>query len=343
MSLLRWSPLLIALVASGSTCRGTSDLNDPKPEPSAAPKPAEVNLPGVDLGQLTARERKDWSSQVTELLAPCPEAPVSIAQCVQENRPCKACLPAAQFLLKQVQAGRSKKERDDAFAARFDPKKVKTLSTDGSPEAGPPDAPVTIVEWADFECPACRAFYPELEKLVHRFPGQVRLVYKFYPLPAHTHGEIAARAAAAADKQGKFWEMHHTLFDHQDRLEQADLETYAKQLKLDLPKFRADFTSDDVTTRITKDKKQGEGVGIGGTPTIYINGREVPLEALNDPPQDLEDWVKLDLELLGKTPAAPKAPAPPGSTAPAAGSAAPAAGSAAPSTSAAPSAGPIKK
>src|SRR5262249_9023002 len=169
------------------------------------------------------RERREWAAQVSELLAPCPEVPVSIAQCVSENRPCKTCLPAAQLLLKQVQAGKAKKEREDAFHARFDAGKTKTLVTGGSPEMGPPDAVVTVVEWADFECPFCRAFYPVLDELVQKYPTQVRLVFKYYPLSAHPHGEISARAALAASAQGKFWPMHHLLFANQEHLAHTDL------------------------------------------------------------------------------------------------------------------------
>jgi protein-disulfide isomerase len=340
LAFLRWSPLLIALVASGSNCRGSSDQDEPKPEAQPSAKAVVLNLPGIDLTSLTDRERRDWSSQVSETLAPCPESPVNLAQCIQENRACKACLPAAKFLFKQVQAGRTKKEREDAYAARFDPKKVRALPTDGSPELGPGDATVTIVEWADFECPTCRAFYPILDKLVHRFPGQVRLVYKFYPLPIHAHGEISSRAGVAAFRQGKFWEMHHALFDNQERLEQQDIEGYAKALKLDMPKFRADIGSEDTVNHIQRDKKLADEINLEGTPTIFINGREVELTRLTEPEQDLEDWVKLDIELAGKTPSPP----PPASAAPAAGTVAPSATpSAAPNASAAPSAGPTKK
>ncbi|XXX75298.1 thioredoxin domain-containing protein [Sorangium sp. So ce134] len=343
MSFLRWMPPLLALLSIGVTgCPGNSGSSEPKPAP--APE-VSVSLPGVDTSSLTPRERREWAAQVSELLSPCPDTPVNIAQCVKEQRSCKACLPAAQLLLEQVKQGRSKKEREDAFRMRFDANKVKTLVTDGSPEMGPPDAPVTIVEWADFECPFCRLMSPLLEGLVKRFDGQVRLVFKFYPLQAHVHGEPAARAAIAALNQGKFWEMHHLLFENQDKLEQADIERYAQRLKLDLVKFRADLVSTETKARIEKDKKQAEEVGLEGTPLIYINGREVDLQLLTNPGEDLEDWVKLDLELLGKTPrpappksaggepGAPDAP-PSGSTTPAA-SATPAAGGSAPAGSAA--------
>ena len=296
MPLLRTSPFLFAAVMFGASTCSKPDAGETKP--AATP---EVTLKGVDTSPLTPRERHDWAGQVSELLAPCPDTPVSIAKCVSENRPCKACLPAAQLLLKQVQAGKPKKDREEAFHARFDAGKTKTIVTDGSPEMGAPDAIVTIVEWADFECPFCRAFYPLLEELVHKYPTQVKLIYKFYPLQAHPHGEVAARAAVAALNQGKFWEMHHALFENQEHLEQTDLEKYAKQLNLDVGKFRSEFGSKELGDRIDKDKKQAEELGLDGTPFLFINGRLVNLQLLTNP-EDVADWVKLEIELSGQTP-----------------------------------------
>jgi protein-disulfide isomerase len=297
MPLLRSSVFAAIAVFTGSTC-SKPDSAEVKPAPTVA---AEISLKGVDTSSLTPRERREWSAQVSELLAPCKEVPVNIAQCVTEGRACKACLPAAQFLLKQVQAGRAKKDREDAFHARFDLGKTKTIVTGDSPAIGSPDAVVTIVEWADFECPFCRAFYPVLDELVHKYPTQVRLVFKFYPLQAHAHGEPAAHAAVAALNQGKFWEMHHALFDNQEHLEQPDFERYAKNLGLDLGKFRSDFGSKELAERIDKDKKQAEELGLDGTPFVFINGRFVNLTYLGGQ-DDVADWVKLDIELAGQTP-----------------------------------------
>jgi protein-disulfide isomerase len=295
----RSTSLLIALALLGASSCSKSDPGETK-APIAPTPTADITIKGIDASSLTTRERREWSGQLSELLAPCPEVPVTLVQCIQEQRPCKTCLPAAQFLFKQVQAGKPKKDREEAFHARFDANKIRTVATDGSPEMGPPDAPVTVIEWADFECPFCKVVSPMLDDLVHRFPGQVRLVYKFYPLGVHPHGEPAARAAFAAGNQGKFWEMHHILFQYQEKLEQADLERYARQLNLDLAKFRSDVGSKEASERIEKDKKQADGLGLEGTPFIFINGRAVT--TLTNPYDELLEWVKLDIELAGQVP-----------------------------------------
>jgi thiol-disulfide isomerase/thioredoxin len=328
-------------VLLGAAC-GTKTDPGPTPTTSTTPTTAEVvSLPGIDTSALTPRERREWSAQMTELLAPCPDVPVNLATCIKENRACKACQPAAELMIKLVQNGVAKKDRDELFRGRFDPKAVKTVVTDGSPEKGPPDAVVTIVEWADFECPACMAMSPVLDGLVDRFPGQVRLVYKNYPLKdKHPHAELAAKAAIAAGAQGKFWEMHHKLFAARGRLEQQDIEEYAKGFGLDVARFRADLNAPATIERLEKDVKQAEGLGLQGTPFILINGREANDIFFNDP----EGWVKLDIQLAGQTPkpAPPKASADPSAAASA--SAAPtSSASAAPTSSASAAPQPPKK
>lgn len=344
MLLPRWTPLLVSLfLPFTSACRENSNSSggSAKADASAPEVSSVVSIKGIDTSALTPRERREWSAQISELLSPCPDVPVSIAQCAKEERACKACVPAAQMLLKQVLAGRTKKEREEAYNARFDTKNLRTIPTDGSPEMGAADAVVTIVEWADFECPFCKMVVPILDELTHRFEGQVRLVFKFYPLPAHTHGEIAARAGAAAHAQGKFWEMHHMLFDNQERLELADIERYAKQLGMDMPKFKADFMSAQSVERIEKDKKQADDLGLDGTPMIFVNGRKVNLESLTgNVYEDLEDWLKLDIELAGKV---PRPPPPKASAAASQSAGAPAASADAPPPSTSASAQPKLK
>jgi len=294
MSLIRLAPLfLAALTTFESTCRSSAGAGAAPGGGSADTN--DVNLAGVDTGSLTAREKKDWSTWVSELLAPCPSEPVSVAQCVKESRKCSKCLPAARLLLKQVRAGKSRSQAEEAFFARFAADRIKAVDPSDSPAKGPATAPVTIVEWADFECPHCRHASPVLDKIVDKNGGKVRLVYKFYPLTAHVHGESAARAAVAAMKQGKFWEMHHKLFEHQDALEPRDIEKYARELGLDMAKFKADWESEATADRVSRDRKQGDLLSLSGTPGVYINGREFDL-AKFDMNEDLDDWIAVELE-----------------------------------------------
>jgi protein-disulfide isomerase len=193
-----------------------------------------------------------------------------------------------------VRDGKSRDQIDEAFHNRFDPAKVRNVEIGDAPSRGNPSGAVTIVEFADFECPVCGAVYPVLEKAFEAKKDKVRFVFKFLPLPKHPHAEPAARAAIAAMNQGKFWEMHHKLFENQEHLERSDLEQYARDLGLDMAKFKADFDAKQTTDRIEADRKQADALKVKGTPTIYINGREY------DRSQEIADWVQMDLDLAGE-------------------------------------------
>jgi protein-disulfide isomerase len=267
-------------------------------------KPKTIELAGVETAKLTSREKEQWSTYVSELFAPCSDQPVSIAQCVVEKRKCDSCLPAARFLVKQVASGKTRTQAESAFRTRFAQDTVKTVDPGDAPSKGSLDAPVTIVEWADFECPFCAMAYPLLDSLAERYPTQVRLVFKNFPLAAHEHGEAAARAAVAASRQGKFWEVHHALFQNQKTLDDAGLSKIAREQRLDLKKFDEDRRSEAVADSVSKDRKAGEGLSLTGTPAIFINGRSFDLEHF-DLAEDLGEWVALEIELrTGKPPLA---------------------------------------
>jgi protein-disulfide isomerase len=271
------------------------------PAASQAAEVKDVVLPGVDTSAMTPRERHEWSGAVAEALAPCPNVPVSVAQCVQEARPCGACVEAAKWMARAIRDGASADQVRRGYKDRFDPAAVKTLPIDGSPTKGPDDAPVTIVEFADFECPHCREAVPLVDAVLAAHPGKVRLIYKSYTLPFHVHGEPAARAAFAAGAQGKFWEMEHLLFERQQHLEAADLERYAHALNLDVAKWKSDVDAPATTERIAHDRQLGEEMKLKGTPTIYVNGRELELEQ----EESLESRVAAELGVApSKTPPA---------------------------------------
>jgi protein-disulfide isomerase len=297
--------VLAAFACSG--CRDSSASSASKGAPSSevVPESKDVVLSGIDTSAMTPRERHEWSSLVSFLLAPCPNVPTSVAQCVQEKRPCGSCAQAAKWVAGAVRNGASEDQIQRAYKDRFDPSSAKTIPIDGSPTKGPDDAPVTIVELADFECPHCREAVPVIDATLDAHPGKVRVVYKSYTLAFHTRGEPAARAAFAAGLQGKFWEMEHVLFERQQHLEDADLERYARMLRLDVAKWKSDMEAPAVKERITHDHKLGEDLKVKGTPTIYINGRELVIEQ----EESLEDRVAGE---LGVPPvvAPPPAPAP---------------------------------
>lgn len=289
------SPLLFAMVL-GLTVAACPP--GPREGRHGVTSGSDVALDGVDTSALTPRERREWRGYVDELLAPCRDVAVSIAECVADKRPCPACQPAALYLMHLVRSGRPKTQVLELFDARFDPAKVRTIVIGDSASRGPTNAPVTIVEFADFECPSCALMSEVLDTVVALHPDQIRFVYKHYPISYHPHAHLAARAAVAAQKQGKFWPMHRMCFDHADRLTEADLKRYAAEMGLDLARFEADLNAEHVHRQVDRERKQGDGLGVTGTPTLFINGRDVPLGALDDPVQDLKEWVDVELELV---------------------------------------------
>ena len=195
------------------------------------------------------------------------------------------------------QSGRLEEARA-LYGVRFG-NAVKQVDAADSPARGPADAPVTIMVWSDFECPHCKHTLPIVERVFEKHSPQVRLVHKFYPLRQHLRAEPAARAAIAAQNQGRYWEMERKLFDHQDELTDADLAHYAEELKLDKARFNADLVAERTGKILERDHQDAERAGLSGTPFILINGREFDSAHFHADP-DLDDWVSLEIELLAK-------------------------------------------
>jgi len=139
---------------------------------------------------------------------------------------------------------------------------------------GATEAPVTLVEYGDFECPNCKQAAPVCDLMLKRFAGRLRLVYRHFPLEeVHPHALLAAEAAEAAAAQGKFWEMHDSLFAHQHDLQLPHLRELARELGLDMRRFSTDL-SDHVYLRLVRaHEESGRASGARATPTFFINGR----------------------------------------------------------------------
>ncbi len=148
------------------------------------------------------------------------------------------------------------------------------LERPGEHVRGPADAPVTIVEFGDFQCPACGAEEPVIQKLLQNYPTQVRFVFREFPLSIHENAELAAEAAEAAGAQGKFWEMHDILYKNQENLTLSDILGYAAAIGLDVTTFQADLTAHKYQPVVQKDIADGQALNVQGTPTFFINGKE---------------------------------------------------------------------
>lgn len=150
---------------------------------------------------------------------------------------------------------------------------IMTIPVGDDPAWGPPSAPVTIIEFADFECPVCKESLPVLRQLRDLYPDRVRFVYRDFPLAAHPQARPAAEAAHCAHEQGKFWAYHDALFAQAPDLKPSDYVILAERLGLN----RAEFTSCLAGTRpkaaVAKDLADAQTLGLSGTPTFFVNGR----------------------------------------------------------------------
>jgi protein-disulfide isomerase len=156
---------------------------------------------------------------------------------------------------------------------QFDAELVLPVREDRDHVQGPGSAPVTLVEYGDYECPYCGAAYPIVKELQARVGDELRFVFRNFPIStSHPHAEQAAEAAEAAAAQGRFWEMHDHLYEHQRRLEDDDLRGYAAELGLDVDRFLAELAQHAYAERVREDFMSGVRSGVNGTPTFYVNG-----------------------------------------------------------------------
>lgn len=161
---------------------------------------------------------------------------------------------------------------------------------------GSPDAAITIVEYSDFQCPACAYYFAMTKQLIQEIGDDARLVYRHFPLDSiHPNAKLAAQAAEAAGSQNKFWEMHDLLFERQDQW--SDLSdpketfiNYATELGLDKDQFTASLDSSDIKNAVDEDQSSGFGFGLRGTPTFFVNGVQI------DNPQSYDEFKKIILD-----------------------------------------------
>jgi protein-disulfide isomerase len=152
---------------------------------------------------------------------------------------------------------------------------------------GDANAVVTLEEFGDFECPPCASLQAELKQVEAEYGTRLRVVFRHLPLPMHKHAEAAARASEAAALQGRFWEMHDRLYESQDEWNsscdvQQVFKGYARDLGLDVDRFTKDMNAESVSERIQIDQQRAESIKLSSTPTLFINGRQIPTASLRE-------------------------------------------------------------
>jgi predicted DsbA family dithiol-disulfide isomerase len=175
--------------------------------------------------------------------------------------------------------------RERGVVIHFEPSRV-ALELDGAPSLGAADAPVTLVEFSDFQCPYCRTFYPRLYQLEREFRGELRIVFLQFPLTSiHPHAFKAAEASLCAHDQGRFWQLHDAFFEGQQELALPQLKEKARQVGLAAQSFDTCLDSGKHSARVQAELDQGMKAAVSGTPAIFVNGSfleggALPYEAL---------------------------------------------------------------
>ncbi len=248
-----------------------------------------VRVSGVELDASSTSPRR-LLRLASEQKCPCPQLQESLAECAQSKPPsCVRARFAIRAIVRALSRGQKDEEITTRLLERFGPREPETMALDGTPCRGDDAASVTIVIFSDFQCPFCSLAGPLLEKVLQREKHAVRLCFKHYPLRMHPQARLAAQAAAAAQLQGKFWPMHDRLFTHQQDLTRRDLLDHAKALAMDPKTFSEDLDSDKVMQRVDQDLGEARRLQVRGTPTFFINGRE-----MTDPKtvDDFVDWIE---------------------------------------------------
>jgi len=238
------------------------------------------SLPAVDLSGLSPQQKAAALKLIRGRDCTC-GCGMKVAECRVKDPNCFYSKGLASVIVASLKAGKSEKEAlADAEASRFahapehkvleDPIEVPTA---GAPMTGPADAPITVVEFSDFQCPYCYLATPELQAVLAAYPTQVKLIFKQFPLDIHSQAALAAAAAVAAQKQGKFWPMHDALFASHHDLRRPTILALASAIGLDIKRFEADLDSPEVRKAVEHDMDDGTNSGVMSTPTIFIDGQ----------------------------------------------------------------------
>jgi 2-hydroxychromene-2-carboxylate isomerase len=291
-----------ALVLAGACSKKAAQGQPPKPAPAASP--AGVTNPGqpaaavgppptpFDLGKLDAAKRKVYDQVVGREPSACGQGH-SLLHSVEKDRTCRASFYAVRYVARLADAGAAESEIGEKLELRFRAPRVPPIDVSQAPSLGSPSARVKIVEFADYECTHCKEAQALMHPLLAEYGKDVVLYFKHFPFTQHINALNAARAAAAAQSQGKFWQFHEKIWENSERLFPAVLEGIAKELGLDFQRWYQEVGSEEVRGHVQRDKAEGVALGIRRTPAIFINGRLYNPDELDL--ASLRDWVDEEL------------------------------------------------
>lgn len=281
------------------------------PKPAADPQPAATVAPAVATSPENEALLKSTETFVRKLFAWGPEIKVKLGPLAQSTAADFYVVPVEVTLNDQKENGEVYVSKDgktllrgEIFDMHADPfaDNAAKIHLEGSPSKGPADAKVTVVEFADFECPHCRELYESLQAIETKYP-QVRFVYKNFPLTQiHPWAETAAIGARCAYEQSPeaFWKIHNAIFDDQDVISPENiwdkLVSYASQAGLNADTFKACLSSAGAQKAVDAEHGEGVAVGVNSTPTVYVDGR--PLAGGD--PQTLVQYIDFELAAHGE-------------------------------------------
>jgi protein-disulfide isomerase len=252
----------------------------------------------VDPARVEAAARRRLLRLAERGRCPCTDQG-QLARCALGGR-CPRARFAVRALLRGVVRGISDEDLATLQQQRFGAGGPTSIATDRAPCRGATSAPVMLVVFSDFECPYCRLGRTLVELLERAVGPRLRVCFKHYPLVGkHADARLAAQATVAADLQGGFWRMHDRLFDNATRLKRQDLIEHARAIRLDVERFRRDLDSPIVQARVERDRSEAISLGVPGTPTFFINGRQ-----MTDPKTvpDFLDWIAEAIALRAASP-----------------------------------------
>jgi protein-disulfide isomerase len=271
-----WSRLALALAASallGATCHGGASSTSTPNSTSTHPLPSDR----PELAELTAMASAAVRDAAAMMPCSCGCGHM-VADCLALHPDCRHAPRMLRLAAALARAGASAtevvQEEQNHYAALAS--KPLPIELADVPCRGPEGAPVTMVLFSDFECPACATARPLLEALASD-GGPARLCFKYFPLDSHAHSRQSAQAAEFARLQGRFWELHDRLFDHQEELDLDGLTRLAADAGLDAAALRQAVESNRFLARVNGSKAEGKAIGVSGTPTLFINGHPFTL------------------------------------------------------------------